>query len=90
MVCTLDTAAVTESWQLELFSCTSPSFLCAGTLSPRGKCCYCFARGLVGVHKHLFQMVSLVTSMTLPLNHIFVLLLANVDVIPKQKQLYTV
>ena len=36
-----------------------------------------FARGLVGVDKHLFQMVSLVTSMTLPLNHIFVLLLAN-------------
>ena len=36
-----------------------------------------FARGLVGVDKHLFEMVSLVTSMTLPLNHIFVLLLAN-------------
>ena len=35
-------------------------------------------------------MVFLVTSMTLPLNHIFVLLLANVDVIPKQKQLNTV
>ena len=36
-------------------------------------------------------MVSLViTSMTLPLNYIFVLLLANVDVIPKQKQLNTV
>ena len=49
-----------------------------------------FARGLAGVDKHLFQMVSLVTSMTLPLNHIFVLLLANVDVIPKQKQLNTV
>ena len=62
MVCTLDTAAVTESWQLELFSCTSSSFLSASTLSPRGKCCYCFARGLVGVDKHLFQMVSLVTS----------------------------
>ena len=40
MVCTLDTAAVTELWQLDLFSCTSSSFLCAGTLSPRGKCCY--------------------------------------------------
>ena len=40
--CTLDmyTAAVTELWRLELFSCTSSSFLCAGTLSPRGKCCY--------------------------------------------------
>ena len=31
-----------------------------------------------------------ITSMTLPLNYIFVLLLANVDVIPKQKQLSTV
>ena len=70
MVCTLNTAAVTESWRLQLFSYTSSSFLCAGTLSPRGKCCYCFARGLVGVDKHLFQMVSLATSMTLPLNHI--------------------
>ena len=46
-----------------------------------------FAGGLVGVDKHLFQRVSLITSMTLPLNYIFVLLLANVDVIPKQKQL---
>ena len=89
MVCPLDTAAVTEIWRLDLFSCTSSSFLCAGTLSPRGKCCY-FAGGLVGVDKHLFQRVSLITSMTLPLNYIFVLLLANVDVIPKQKQLYTV
>ena len=41
-----------------------------------------FAGGLVGV--------SFITSMTLPLNYIFVLLLANVDVIPKQKQLSTV
>ena len=49
-----------------------------------------FAGGLVGVDKHLFQRVSLITSMTLPLNYIFVLLLANVDVIPKQKQLSTV
>ena len=33
-------------------------------------------QGLVGiVDKHLFQRVSLVTSMTLPLNYIFVLLL---------------
>ena len=46
-----------------------------------------FAGGLVGVDKHLFQRVSPITSMTLPLNYIFVLLLANVDVIPKQKQL---
>ena len=76
VVCTLDTAAVTELWRLELFSCTSSSFLCAGTLSPRGKCCkYFFAGGLVRVDKHLFQRVSLITSMTLPLNYIFVLLL---------------
>ena len=80
-VVSLDTAAVSELWRLELFSCTSSSFLCAGTLSPRG---------LVGVDKHLFQRASLITSMTLPLNYIFVLLPANVDVIPKQKQLSTV
>ena len=43
-----------------------------------------------GVDKHLFQTVSLITSITLPLNNIFVLLLANVGVIPKQKQLSTV
>ena len=49
-----------------------------------------FAGGLVGVDKHLFQKVSLITSMTLPLNYIFALLLANVDVIPNQKQLSTV
>ena len=49
-----------------------------------------FAGGLVGVDKHIFQRVSLITSMTPPLNYIFVLLLANVDVIPKQKQLSTV
>ena len=49
-----------------------------------------FAGGLVGVDKHLFQRVSFITSMTLRLNYIFVLLLANVDVIPKQKQLSTV
>ena len=52
-----------------------------------------FAGGLVGVDKHLFvlfQRVSFITSMTLGLNYIFVLLLANVDVIPKQKQLSTV
>ena len=89
VVCTLDTSAVTELWRLELFSCTSSSFLCAGTLSPRGKCCYFFAGGLIGVDKHLFQRVSFITSMTLPLNYIFVLLPANVDVIPKQKQLST-
>ena len=49
-----------------------------------------FAGGLVGVDKHRFQRVSFITSMTLPLNDIFVLLLANVDVIPKQKHLSTV
>ena len=49
-----------------------------------------FAGGLVGVDKHLFQKVSLITSMTLQLNYIFVILLANVDVIPNQKQLSTV
>ena len=90
VVCTLDTAAVSELWRLELFSCTSSSFLCAGTLSPRGKCCHFLRGGLVAVDKHLFQRVSFITSMTLPLNYIFVRLLANVDVIPKQNQLSTV
>ena len=46
-----------------------------------------FAGGLVGVDKHVFQRVSVIISMTLPLNYIFVLLLVNVDVVPKQKQL---
>ena len=49
-----------------------------------------FAEGLVGVDKHLFQRISVITSMTLPLNYIFVLLLASVVVIPNQKQLSTV
>ena len=40
VVCPLDTATVTELWRRDLFSCTSSSFLCAGTLSRRGKCCY--------------------------------------------------
>ena len=90
MVCPLDTAAVTELWRLDLFSCTFSSFLCAGTLSPRGKCFYFLLEAKSGVDKHLFQTVSLITSITLPLNNIFVLLLANVGVIPKQKQLSTV
>ena len=40
VVCPLDTAAVIELWPLDSSSCTSSLFLCAGTLSPRGKCCY--------------------------------------------------
>ena len=44
-----------------------------------------FVGGLVGVDKHRFQRVSFITSTTLPLNYIFVLLLANVDVISKTK-----
>ena len=88
MVYTLHTAAVTELWRLDLFSCTSSSFLCARCLREANVAI--FAGGLIGVDKHLFQRVSLITSMALPLNYIFVLLLANVDVIPKQKQLSTV
>ena len=42
VVCPLDTAAVTELWRLDLFSCTSSSFLCAGMLSSRGKCFFFF------------------------------------------------
>ena len=80
---------VTELWRHDLFFCTSSSFLWAGTLFPRGKCCY-FLRKLEYVDKHLFRRVSHIASMTLPLNSIFVLLLSNVDVIPKQRQLSTV
>ena len=72
VVCPLDIAAVTESWRLELFSCTSSSFLWAATLSSRGKCCW-FGR---------FSWIYL--------NYIFVLLLANVEVIPQQKQVKAV
>ena len=90
MVCPLDTAAVTELWRLDLFSCTSSSFLCAGTAVSERQMLLLFAGGLIGVDKHLFQRVSLITSMTLPLNYVFVLLLANVDIIPKQKQLSVV
>ena len=43
-----------------------------------------FAEGLVGVDEHLFQRLYHA------LNYIFVLLLANVDVIPEQKQLIAV
>ena len=89
MVCPLDTAAVTELWRLDLLSCTSSSFLCAGSCLREANVAI-FAGGLVGVDKHLFQRASLITSMTIPLNYIFVLLLANVDVISKQKQLSTV
>ena len=49
-----------------------------------------FAGGLVEVDKHLFQRVSFIISMTLPMNYIFAVLPANVDVIPKQKILSTV
>ena len=49
-----------------------------------------FAGGLVGVEEHLFQRVSLITSMTLLHLYFFVLILANVDVIPNKKQLSTV
>ena len=84
------TAAVTELWRLDLFSCNFFLVpLCWYAVSERQMLLF-FAGGLIGVDKHLFQRVSRITSMTLPLNYIFVLLLANVDVIPKQKQLSTV
>ena len=88
VVCPLDTAAVTELWRLDLFSCTSSSFLCAGTLSPRGKCCYFLREVKSGVDKHLFQTVSLITSITLPLNVFF--FRSTTRQCPKQKQLSTV
>ena len=59
MVCPLDTAAVTELWRLDLFSCTSSSFLifCWYAVSER-EMLLLFAGGLVRVDKHLFQRVS--------------------------------
>ena len=48
------------------------------------------AEDLVGVDKHVFQIVSLVTSVTLSLDYILVQLLFNVEVIPKHKRLNTV
>ena len=59
MVCPLDTAAVTELWRLDLFSCTSSSFVnfCWYAVSER-KMLLFFAGGLVGVDKHLFQRAS--------------------------------
>ena len=89
VVCTLETAAVNELWRLELFLALLPrSFVLVRCLREANVAI--FSGGLVGVDKHLFQRVSFITSMTLPLNYIFVLLLANVDVIPKEKQLSTV
>ena len=49
-----------------------------------------FTEGLVGVDKHVFQIVSLVTSVTLSLDYILDQLLVNVEVIPKHKRLNTV
>ena len=83
--------SVTESCGLSCFLALPPRSFVLGRCLREANVAIFFARGLVGVDKHLFQMVSLViTSMTLPLNHIFVLFLANDDVIPKQKQLNTV
>ena len=85
-------------WTLPL-SLNYGGLICFLALLPRSFVLVCclreanvaiFAGGLVGVDKNLFQRVTFITSMTLPLNHIFVLLLANVDVIPKQKKLSTV
>ena len=83
MVCTLDTAAVTEFSGLICFLALLPrSFVLVRCLREANVAI--FAGGLVGVDKHLFQRVSFITSMTLPLTT------TNVDVIPKQKQLSTV
>ena len=78
--------SVTESCGLSCFLALLPRSIVLVRCLREANLAIFFARGLVGVDKHLCQMVSLViTSMTLPLNLIFVLLLANVDVIPKKK-----
>ena len=84
------TTAVTELWRLDLFSCNFFLVPLGWYAVSERQMLQFFAEGLIGVDKHLFQRVSRITSMTLPLNYIFVLLLANVDVISKQKQLSTV
>ena len=63
--------------------------LCWYALSERQMLLF-FPGSLIGIDKRLFQRVPLITSMILPLNYIFVLLLAIVVVIPKQKQLSAV
>ena len=89
MVCPLDTAAITELWRLDFFlALLLRSFVLVRCLREANVAI--FAEELIGVDKHLFQRVSLITFMTLPLNYIFVLLLASVNVIPKQNQLSTV
>ena len=75
------------AWFVFLHFCLVPLYWYA---VPERQMCLFLAGGLAGVDKHLFQRVSLITSMTQPLNYIFVLPLANVGVIPKQKQLSTV
>ena len=90
VVCPLDTADVTELWRLGLFSCTSSSFLCAGTMSPRGKWCYFCGRFNWSRQTSLWKGSSYYFHDSTTEFYIFVLLLANVDVIPKQKQLSTV
>ena len=65
VVCPSDTA-VTEFWRLEtffFFFCTSSSLFELVRCSRRGKYCqffFFFAGGLVGVDKHLVEVVSLV------------------------------
>ena len=54
MVCSLDTAAVTELWRLDLFSCTSSSFLFFWYAVSERQMLLFFAGGLIGVDKHLY------------------------------------
>ena len=87
VVCSSDTAAVTELWRIDLFSCTPSSFLCAGTLSPRGK--FAIFCGRFSWSRQTSQSKGFsyycITSMTLPLNYISFYKFANADVIPKKK-----
>ena len=83
VVCTLETAAVTELWRLKLFSCTSSSFLREANVAIF---CERFSWSRqTSLSKGFFYYFH-----DFILNDVFVLLLANVDVIPKQKQLSAV
>ena len=92
MVCPLDTAAVTELWRLDCFlALLPPSFVLVRCLRETNVAIFCgrfsWSRRTSLSKGFCYYFHD---STTFVLNYIFVLLLANVDVIPNQKQLSTV
>ena len=91
MVCPLDTAAVQNYGGFSCFLVLLPrSLVLVRCFREANVAIFFFCGTSVGVDKHVFQMVSLVTSVTLSLDYILVQLLVNVEVIPKHKRLNTV